>query len=155
MDSTTKGRPCVYTVTGWGAMSCVCGMVFLCGSTLVKVPLLQAGSVVIWPQMFKSDVKRKRTNIIFNILDHTLMLPMWSRQSNDCFFDTDKKKRANNNGLVRLNQLCPQRSLRSHRSFACYNRTMGNTGLFTTEWSKISTYDHIALIFWRSNFPCL
>ena len=23
----------------WGVMSCVCGMAFLCGSTLVKVPL--------------------------------------------------------------------------------------------------------------------
>ena len=42
-------------------MSCVCGMAFLCGSTLVKVPLLQAGTVVIWPQMFKSDVKPKQT----------------------------------------------------------------------------------------------
>ena len=35
----------LYTVTGWGVMSCVCGMAFLCGSTLVKVPLLQAGTV--------------------------------------------------------------------------------------------------------------
>ena len=40
-------------------MSCVCGMVFLCGSTLVKGPLLQAGTVVVWPQIFKSDVKPK------------------------------------------------------------------------------------------------
>ena len=32
---------------GWGVMSCVCGMAFMCGSTLVKVPLLQAGTVVI------------------------------------------------------------------------------------------------------------
>ena len=47
----------LYTVTGWGVVSCVCGMTFLCGSTLVKVPLLQAGTVVIWPQMFQSDVK--------------------------------------------------------------------------------------------------
>ena len=39
--------PCLYTVTGWGVVSCVCGMAFLCGSTLVKVPLLQAGTVVI------------------------------------------------------------------------------------------------------------
>ena len=28
--------------TGWGVVSCVCGMTFLCGSTLVKVSLLQA-----------------------------------------------------------------------------------------------------------------
>ena len=27
---------CLYTVTGWGVMSCVCSMTFLCGSTLVK-----------------------------------------------------------------------------------------------------------------------
>ena len=32
---------------GLGVMSCVCGMAFLCGSTLVKVPLLQTGTVVI------------------------------------------------------------------------------------------------------------
>ena len=38
---------CLYTVTGWGVMSCVCGIVFLCDSTLVKVSLLQAGTVVI------------------------------------------------------------------------------------------------------------
>ena len=31
----------------WGVMSCVCSMAFLCGSTLVKVPLLQAGTVAI------------------------------------------------------------------------------------------------------------
>ena len=49
----------MYTVTGLGVMSCICGVVFLCGSTLVKVQLLQAGTVVIWPQMFKSDVKPK------------------------------------------------------------------------------------------------
>ena len=42
-------------------MSCVCGMAFLCGSTLVKVSLLQAGTVAIWPQMFQSDVKPKQT----------------------------------------------------------------------------------------------
>ena len=43
-------------------MYCVCGIAFLCGSTLVKVPLLQAGTVAIWPQMFQSDVKPKQTN---------------------------------------------------------------------------------------------
>ena len=52
---------CLYTVTKWGVMSCVYGMTFLCGSTLVKVPLLQAGTVAIWPQMFKSDVEPKQT----------------------------------------------------------------------------------------------
>ena len=53
----------LYTVTGWDAMSCVCCMVFLCGSTLVKVPLLQSGTVVVWPKiMFKSDVKPERAN---------------------------------------------------------------------------------------------
>ena len=29
----------MYTVAGWGIMSCVCGTAFLCGSTLVKVQL--------------------------------------------------------------------------------------------------------------------
>ena len=59
MDSTATCRPpvCYYTVTGWGVMSCVCGMAFLCGNTLVKVSLLQVGTVVIWPQLLKSDVK--------------------------------------------------------------------------------------------------
>ena len=38
---------CLYAVTGWGVMSCVCGLTFLCGSTIVKVPLLQAGNVAI------------------------------------------------------------------------------------------------------------
>ena len=38
---------CLYSVTGWGVMSCVCGMAFLCGSTLVKVPLLQPGIVAV------------------------------------------------------------------------------------------------------------
>ena len=37
--------PCLYTVTGWGVMSCVCGMTFLCCSTLIEVPLLQAGTM--------------------------------------------------------------------------------------------------------------
>ena len=32
---------------GWGVVPCVCGMAFLCDITLVKVPLLQAGTVVI------------------------------------------------------------------------------------------------------------
>ena len=59
MDSTATGRPHVYTVTGWGVMPCLCRMAFLCGSTLVKVPLLQVGTIMIWPQMFKSDVKHK------------------------------------------------------------------------------------------------
>ena len=38
--------PCLYTLTGLGVMSCVCNMAFLCGSTLVKVPLLQVSTVV-------------------------------------------------------------------------------------------------------------
>ena len=42
---------------GSRVMSCVCGIAFLYGSTLVKVSLLQAGTVAIWPQMFKCDVK--------------------------------------------------------------------------------------------------
>ena len=57
-----RSVPCLYTVTGWCAMSCVCGMAFLFGSTLVKIPLLQAGTVVIWPQLFTSDVKPQQTD---------------------------------------------------------------------------------------------
>ena len=38
------------------------GAAFLCSSTLLKVPLLQAGTVAIWPQMFKSEVKPHPTN---------------------------------------------------------------------------------------------
>ena len=48
---------------GVGIMSCVWGMAFLCGSALVKVLLLQAGTVMIWPQMFKSDFKSKQTKL--------------------------------------------------------------------------------------------
>ena len=38
-------------------------MAFLIGSTLVKEPVLQAVIVLVWPQMFKSDVTPKQTNI--------------------------------------------------------------------------------------------
>ena len=63
-----RSAPCLYTVTGWGVMSCVCSMVFLCGSTLVKVSLLQEVTDVIWPQMFKSDVKPEQ-------------IPVWRSES--------------------------------------------------------------------------
>ena len=43
-------------------MSCVCGMAFLCGSTLVKVPqLLHRRDMT---SIFKSDVKPKQTKLI-------------------------------------------------------------------------------------------
>ena len=54
------GPVSVYS-NGLGVMFCVCGMAFLCGSTFFKVPLLQAGTVVRWSQMFKSDVKETNT----------------------------------------------------------------------------------------------
>ena len=38
---------CLYTVTGWGAMSFVSAMTLLCGGTSVKVPLSHAGTVPI------------------------------------------------------------------------------------------------------------
>ena len=41
-----RSTPCLYTVTGWGAMSCVCGLMY-CSVALIKVSLLQAGTVVI------------------------------------------------------------------------------------------------------------
>ena len=61
MDNTTIGRPRICTL--WrGVVSCVCGMTFLCGSTLVKVPLLQAGTVAIWHKLFKNYVLPQQTN---------------------------------------------------------------------------------------------
>ena len=42
-----KSALCLYIVMRWGVISCVCGMAFLCGSTLVKVSLLQVGTVAI------------------------------------------------------------------------------------------------------------
>ena len=62
--NSDRSALCLYTVTGWGVMSGVCGMAFLCGSTLVKVSLLQAGTVVIWPHMFQSDIKPKHTALM-------------------------------------------------------------------------------------------
>ena len=88
MDSTTTA-PCQYsTVTGWGVMSCVCGMAFLCGNTLVKVPLLQVGTVAIWPQMFKSDFKPQQTawrmgHLMMIVLNFEVLL-FKDRNSNIC-----------------------------------------------------------------------
>ena len=48
---------------GWGVMSFVCGLAFLCHIELVKKPMLQAGTTAIWPQMFKSNVKPQQTNM--------------------------------------------------------------------------------------------
>ena len=39
-----------------------CPVCTACHSCVVKVPLLQAGTVAILPQMFKSDVEYKETN---------------------------------------------------------------------------------------------
>ena len=50
-QSLTREDVCMYTLTWWSVMHCVCGMAFQCGSTLVKVPLLQACTIVIWPQI--------------------------------------------------------------------------------------------------------
>ena len=42
------GRVSVYCDgVGWGVMSGVCGMAFMCGKALVKVSLLQAGTVLL------------------------------------------------------------------------------------------------------------
>ena len=43
-----RSAPYLYTVMGWGAVPCVCGMTFLYDSTLYKVSLLQAGIVVMF-----------------------------------------------------------------------------------------------------------
>ena len=29
-----RNAPCLYTATEWGAMTCVCGLAFQCGSTM-------------------------------------------------------------------------------------------------------------------------
>ena len=63
--STATGRPCI-CILWWDGVSCpVSGMAFMCGSTLVKVPLLQAGTITIWPQMFKSNVNQNKQNYCF------------------------------------------------------------------------------------------
>ena len=54
-------RQAVYVYCdGWSVMSCVYVMAFLCGSALVKVPLLQAGTVAKGPQMFRRRQKHKK-----------------------------------------------------------------------------------------------
>ena len=50
---------CLYTVMGWGVMSCVYGKTLLCGSLLFG---RSATATQIGPQMFKSDVKTHQTN---------------------------------------------------------------------------------------------
>ena len=39
---------CLYILTEWGIMSFICGMIFQCGSTVVKVPQLQAGAFMTY-----------------------------------------------------------------------------------------------------------
>ena len=56
MDSTASGWPCVCIL--WrGGVSCSVFVAFLCGSTMVEGPLLQADTVTIWHQMLKSNIK--------------------------------------------------------------------------------------------------
>ena len=61
---------CSYTMTEMGVMSYVCSMAFLWGNTLVKVSLLQAGTIAIWAQVFKSDVKPLQTNKTHSFLTY-------------------------------------------------------------------------------------
>ena len=46
----------------WCHALCLRHYIIQYGSTLVKVPLLQTGTVVIWPQLFKCDVLPQQTN---------------------------------------------------------------------------------------------
>ena len=63
---------------GLGVMSCVCGMTILCGSTLVKVPLLQAGTVATWSQMFKATLNpNKQTNLLLCIAAWLYAVLFW------------------------------------------------------------------------------
>ena len=58
-------------------MSCVCGMAFLCGIILVKVPLLQAGTVAILKQTNKANLICSHVIILvlqFDAKWQTLML---------------------------------------------------------------------------------
>ena len=70
--------PCLYTVIGWGVISCGCGMTFLCGSTLVKVSLLQTGTIAMRTQMFKSNVKPKQTNKNIDMISLCIRVDVWS-----------------------------------------------------------------------------
>ena len=49
--------PCLYTVTGWGVMSVSAAWHFCVAAHWYQVPLLQAGTIVIWSQMFQSHAK--------------------------------------------------------------------------------------------------
>ena len=62
---------CLYTVTGWGVVSCVCGMTFLCGSALVKVPLLQVGLgiAVICNRCLKATLTEQTNTWGFLVVD--------------------------------------------------------------------------------------
>ena len=70
-----KSALCLYTVTGWGVMSCVCGMAFLCGSTLFKVPLLQVGTVAMLNPNKHKNKKIKIICFVF-LTDATLWRPV-------------------------------------------------------------------------------
>ena len=62
MDNSTTVRPVsVYCDMVWCHVLCLWHGILQCGSTLVKVPLLQAGTVVISPQLFKSGVLPQQT----------------------------------------------------------------------------------------------
>ena len=63
MCNTNYTMDPIYTVKGWGVMSCVSCMIFHCGSTLVKVPMLQADTVVIYIQMFKATFNLNKSTI--------------------------------------------------------------------------------------------
>ena len=47
---------------GIGVESCVCSTAFKCGSTLIKILLLHAGTVKIPPHIFESDVTNNQSN---------------------------------------------------------------------------------------------
>ena len=65
MDSTTTGRSCVCIPWRDGVPCPVSAAWHSCVE--VKVPLLQAGTVAIWPQMFKIDVFDKPQQILVGL----------------------------------------------------------------------------------------
>ena len=89
MDSTAKGRPCVYdTVMGWGGMSCVYGMAFLCGSTLIKV--YYCHKQTLWRYdlgCLKAMLNPKQTNKKYNAFE--IVIYRWPTGAFLPYFDNE------------------------------------------------------------------
>ena len=58
------------TVPGWGVMSCVCGMAFLCGSTLVKVHCYKQATSRYDLRCFKATLNPKQNKSATVVITH-------------------------------------------------------------------------------------